>query len=391
MKILHLVSFIALICPFACSIDNVVRDGQSLSERMFMEGQEEHGTPKSPVEGEPAEPKAKGDVGTSEPAIEGDSPSLFDKSVQGVKSFVSTFKPSWSPQGKSQAQRASDYQAVRATMSITWGPEIKPMLVTNEDGSHVGNMQYGITPNDFKEFETTTQRTENGGIVYKFKQPQHYGSANDPSTIHIIYQTRYFTPLEGSGMTTLSNRVGLLMKRFHELNQYGKRGVQLEQLTGTTGNQGSTQNSQAEFINCINALAIVQDSIEGLLTPTLKTLVAKYNNNTFINTMAQSVYLDLTGSTTSLIGPFNYGMSYMNTSVTDTAPSANSANTTVQPFLVLQKIYTEMWVEANKAANSTGLLTQQATLVGYLQTNDTSLYPANFQTVNQNANVPSFL
>ena len=84
-------------------------------------------------------------------------------------------------------------------------------------------------------------------------------------------------------------------------------------------------------------------------------------------------------------------MSYMNTSMTDTAPSANSANTTVQPFLILQKIYTEMWVEANKAANSTGLLTQQATLVGYLQTNDTSLYPANFQTVNQNANVPSFL
>ena len=300
MKLLHLVSFIALICPFACSIDNVVKDGQSLSERMFMEGQEEHGPPKSPVEGEPAEPKAKGDVGTSEPAIEGDSPSLSDKSVQGVKGFISKFKPSWFTRGTSQVQPASDYQAVRATMTFSWGPEIKPMLVTNEDGSHVGNMQYGITPEDFKEFETTSQLTENGGIVYRFKQPQHYGFANDPSTIHITYQTRYFTPLEGSGMTTLSNRIGLLMKRFHERNQYRKRGVQLGQLTD---NQESTQTSQAEFMNCINALAIIQDSIEGLITPTLKTLVAKYNNNTFINTMAQSVYLDLTGSTTSLIGP----------------------------------------------------------------------------------------
>ena len=113
--------------------------------------------------------------------------------------------------------------------------------------------------------------------------------------------------------------------------------------------------------------------------------------------MAKSIYYDLTGSTIALIGPFNYGMSFLsNTSNTTTTSltsqrgkkttTNNTISDTKELSTTLEGIYAGMWVKALTAANLTGLFAKQLYLTGCLNTNETSVFPLEFTAIDKSGN-----
>ena len=202
----------------------------------------------------------------------------------------------------------------------------------------------------------------------------------------IVYKTRYFSPKEA--ISTLFTAQGDIP----DINPgVQKRSDTLQTLNGQGGGStgaDSAQNPAAVFQQYLEALHTVQVNIGVIIAPVLNNITSQ-TNSTVIHQMAQSIYYDLTGSTTALMGPFNYGMSFLGkisnaTTTSSTGQSINNTTTngtasdTAKLYTTLESIYTAMWVKTLTAANSTGLFAQEVYLAGCLNTNDTSVYPPGF-------------
>ena len=151
------------------------------------------------------------------------------------------------------------------------------------------------------------------------------------------------------------------------------RSVSLSDLSRASSTSSTEDPTPAAlFAQYLSLYYAIQTSISTAVRPVLDNLTS-HTNNTIIHQMADSVYYDITGSTTALIGPFNNGMSFVNNK---TIP-ANATD-----FVkTLESVYARMWMKALTAANSTGMYGQQIYLAGILNANDTSVYPPGWTTV----------
>lgn len=184
-----------------------------------------------------------------------------------------------------------------------------------------------------------------------------------------------------------------------------------------TSDEGSTDNSpsskaamdknQADFQNILLAFQSAQANASALLFPLLDQMVAG-SNSSMVYDAAWSIYSELTYQPMHIVGPFTYGMNCMdwleeqmlgtNSSANATltrlldAPTSTDRNSTkdlpsddelaILEYLatheVLLQLYNNVWDQATKALNGTGLLDQMATLSGYLLPNDTSVATSGF-------------
>ena len=182
-------------------------------------------------------------------------------------------------------------------------------------------------------------------------------------------------------------RAHAVLRAQAEADGLRKRSSTLEVVSGQPGSPGAgiVQDSTAVYQQYYQSLLTVQSSIGALIAPVLNNITSG-SNSTLIHQMALSIYYDLTGSTTLLVGPFNNGMSYLDKNVTS-LPSQGThnatSNTTAQFFSVIENIYGSLYVKAFTAANSTGLYAEQLYLAECLYTSDTSMYPAGFNTTVQ--------
>ena len=146
-----------------------------------------------------------------------------------------------------------------------------------------------------------------------------------------------------------------------------KRSDVLQQISGQSEQPDSPEDSTAVFQSYLGLLHSTQATLGTFIAPVLNNLTAG-SNSTLVHQMALSIYYDLTGSTTILSGPFNYGMSFV----------GNSSNATSEVATGIKNIYASMWAQALVAANSSGLYAQQIYLAESLYTNDSSVLPAGF-------------
>ena len=149
----------------------------------------------------------------------------------------------------------------------------------------------------------------------------------------------------------------------------------------------STQDAAAVFEQYLEVFTMLQASIAALISPVLHSVTSQ-TNLTIVHQMAESIYYDLIGSTTSLDGPFNYGQSFL-PNITNMTIVQNNTTVTLgnitEIVTTLEEIYGAMWVQALTAANSTGLYAQQVHIASLLCTNDTSVYPSGFTTIDKSA------
>lgn len=205
------------------------------------------------------------------------------------------------------------------------------------------------------------------------------------------YETKYVSP--AWAIRALYDSNTLYSPYLNDGIERQKRSIDIEALmNGPAGTSvaATSQDSTAVFQQYLQTLHTVQSSVAALIAPVLNNLTSQ-SNSTLVHQMAQSIYYDLTGSTTVLVGPFNYGMSFLGNITGTTGQGENNAtsNATAEFEATIKNIYTSMWGQALTAANATGIYGQQVYLAGCLSTNDSSVYPATFTTASQGINTTS--
>lgn len=201
--------------------------------------------------------------------------------------------------------------------------------------------------------------------------------------VGFVYSTKYFSPRDAVDTFIVNGRV---LDRdgedFVTLSSIGeKRSVSLGDLNGPTNPNAAADTSSATFEQYLMLFYAAQTTVQTAIRPILNNITSQ-TNSTLVHQMADSIYYDLTGSTTALIGPFNYGMSFTGNVSTKAGADKNSNTTDTTAFITMvESIYTGMWTSAFYAANSTGVYEQMLAIASVLDTNDTSVYPANWLTV----------
>ena len=200
--------------------------------------------------------------------------------------------------------------------------------------------------------------------------------------IGMVYSTRYFSPKD-SVSTTVAN-LGFSLRDEDSVSRRAvgeKRSFNLGDLNGPANPNAAADTQSATFEQYLMIFYAAQTTVQTAIRPILNNITSQ-TNSTLVHQMADSIYYDLTGSTTALIGPFNYGMSFMGNVSTKTGADTNSNATNTAAFIeVVESIYIGMWTSAFSAANSTGVFEQMLSIASKLDTNDTSVYPANWLTV----------
>ena len=185
------------------------------------------------------------------------------------------------------------------------------------------------------------------------------------------------------------HRRKLLKKNFNE--QAGFHGneehfVNRDVLQTLEAKPNSTQDTADTFEQYLEMLYTVQAHVGALIAPVLNNFTSQ-TNSSLVHQMAQSIYYDLTGSTTASMGPFNYGMSFLGNRSTILTTSTNTTEIEIQKVHAsLETIYSAMWVKSVNAANTTGFSAEQIYLASCLYTNDTSVYPPGFTTISEAGN-----
>ena len=108
----------------------------------------------------------------------------------------------------------------------------------------------------------------------------------------------------------------------------------------SAGTKSTTEQDLAdEFQLYFYTLCAIEAKISDLVAPVLNKITAQ-TDSIFIHNMAQSVLYDITGSTTRLAGPFNFGMSYLGnlTNTTSTLTSGNGPNNSTISQIPTQRI-----------------------------------------------------
>lgn len=233
----------------------------------------------------------------------------------------------------------------------------------------VNDFGYPVTARDADltdEIFNLREVKNTGGRIWILETNERPIWSYDPVKQQIVAQglsftVKYFSPREAVSSFIATGEV-LPIKYTME-----KRSVPLSALDGS-----SDTTPAATFEQYLELYYAAQSVVQTAVRPVLNNITAQ-TNSTLVHQMADSIYYDLTGSTTALIGPFNNGMSFLDKNLTD--PSvANLTN-------AVQKIYVGMYVKAYLAANATGAFEQQLQLASILNTNDTSIYPPGFTTV----------
>lgn len=157
----------------------------------------------------------------------------------------------------------------------------------------------------------------------------------------------------------------------------------------TAGNTNNTENLQAQFQKYINTYDAIQSNITDLIVPFLSSFVQSTNDSMMID-IAWSVYSQLTGSNVFVLGPFMYGMHCLDSleeqyfkahNISVNATTFDNATTEYLAYhQLLLDAYTDTLSNATAVVNQTGLLGEMAILTKYLNTNDTSIAPADWFT-----------
>lgn len=225
---------------------------------------------------------------------------------------------------------------------------------------------------DYSDFGGDLKKVEDSLYVYDYSHDANPQVLDGRTVFAREWVREYYAP---SYAVAHFIRNGKLLPRVPP-NEIGvaMRSVSLSDLSASSSTSSTTedQTPAALFEQYLTLYYAIQTAISTTVRPVLDNLTS-HTNNTLIHQMADSVYYDITGSTTALIGPFNNGMSFMNNK---TIP-ANATNL----VKTLESVYARMWMKALTAANSTGMYGQQIYLASILNANDTSVYPPGWTTV----------
>ena len=238
------------------------------------------------------------------------------------------------------------------------------------------------------EDQIKAARGTNGGVGQTLHLEDTDGSVVDPRLGGLLEPVpgskgNFFTLRQGAKYVfeegdeptyrqyTLSRQQAALWDSFHAAPDKQPTAEKRSILQTLNGQPNSTQEAADTFEQYLETLDSVQSLIGTLIAPVLSNYTTSINSS-FIHQMAQSIYYDLTGSTVTMVGPFNYGMSFIGN---------QSTNSTGQAWTAMETLYTRMWFKAVTAANTTGLLAEQSYLSECLNTDDTSVYPPGFTTV----------
>ena len=273
----------------------------------------------------------------------------------------------------------------------------KPLYEIGRDGIIISHQTTGLDKKTRGQLREVPGRT--GLYVLNRKDPIIQRNLLT-GQIRLNYKTEYYSP-KGSldGIFQAQQGYDSVDAHWQIVPGVNKRSDPIQALDGQGGgstNKNSPQDPSDIFRQYLEVLQIVKTGIGAAIAPVLNNITSQ-TKSVFIHQMALSIYYDLTGSTTSLVGPFNYGISFLGnisnmttTSSTgqggENAPTNGNASDIAEYYMAVESVYAAMWVDALTAANSTGLLAEQAYLVGCVNTNDTSVYPPGFTTVSKGGN-----
>ena len=353
-----------LLSMSALAIDSDAHRSLSLSARALPEGTRPE-----------AQPEPEGRPGLDLPRPQPIPLPENTWSVKGLKTALGGLhRPQWVSQWKET--RAAERDAARRLVGVRPGYRGDPtqLMETDEKGLPTGRLIM-LTSKDIGELKEVPGT---GGTVFALGNFKVMTVDTDPNTKEKTLAWPYTTKFVSSYDAITQNLQGILVRQNEKAQAQlppEKRADVLGQISNGSGQPSDPQNSAATFQSYFALLHSTQAATGALIAPILNNLTSE-SNSTLVHQMALSIYYDITGSTTQLIGPWNNGMSFLSNDTT----SNNITNSEVGAQIT--KIYTSMWTQAIIAANSSGLWDQQVFLTQSLYTNDTSVVPAGFMDAN---------
>ena len=272
---------------------------------------------------------------------------------------------------KSQ-QPVSQAEQIPEKLFVETDSDGRGIIKTDEQGYPLPVLRFDLT-----EHLDKLEKLENegdGGSVYEFSSSHNFYQFDPKTKKYIIGEAWIFRYFSQERAITEFVMNGKVISRV-PLDQIGlaSRSLPLSDLNGSPStNSTGDQAPAALFAQYFDLYLATQTAISNTVRPILDNITHN-SNSTLVHQMADSVYYDITGSTTALIGPFNNGMSFINNK---TIP-ANATNL----VKAMESVYSGLWMKALMAANSTGMYGQQIYLASILNTNDTSVYPPGYSTV----------
>lgn len=254
----------------------------------------------------------------------------------------------------------------------------------------------GLPTSDFIEifFENAPGKEGIPGKIRYYVSPEEKVTAVD-SAGHpwpIGYAKRVYILYTGEVVAKV-RAMGANIEKESE-TRYVKRTEARKTLTGRSNLQAldasssvaPAQTPRETFSMYLELLTAAQAIVGAAINPGLHNVTSQ-TNNSLVHQMAASIYYDLTGSTTVLLGPFNYGLNFLGNMSTSQAAGKTSTSNMTRSMTTLESIYTHMWLDAVAAANSTGIFQEMIHIAGCLNTNDTSVMPSGFMTGNKTATI----